>query len=89
LSVLSAVAYSKPAVLRRLILTPEINEAGIYGFEFYIRGKPWVVDIDNMFMFDGQDLKYAKVHNDVIWPALFEKAMAKILGGYEKIENLS
>lgn len=29
----------------------EENDAGIYGIRFYIRGKPWVVSIDNKLGF--------------------------------------
>jgi len=32
--------------VRNAFVTPEKNSAGIIGVQFWIRGKPWVVDID-------------------------------------------
>jgi len=28
-----------------------VNNAGIYGVTFYIRGKPWVVEVDDHMLF--------------------------------------
>jgi len=39
------------------------NDAGIYQVMFYIRGKPWVVDVDDQLLFEYPDtpwLKFAK-----------------------------
>ena len=32
--------------------TAQDNAAGIYGVSFFIRGKPWVVDIDDALVWD-------------------------------------
>ena len=29
---------------------PELNENGIYNIRFYIRGKPWIVTIDDLML---------------------------------------
>ena len=40
-----------PSKIKDLFLTQEVNTAGIYGVTFYIRGKPWVVDVDDHMLF--------------------------------------
>lgn len=40
------------------VLTKEKNQAGIYAFKFYIRGKPWVVSIDSTLLFQNQNNPY-------------------------------
>ena len=40
-----------PELIRATFLTPEKNEAGIYGLRFFIRGKPWHLDIDDALLF--------------------------------------
>jgi len=34
-----------------MFLTKEKNAAGIHALRFYIRGKPWVFDIDDKMFF--------------------------------------
>ena len=36
-----------PALVDDVFVTDEKNAAGIYGVRFYIRGKPWVIDVDD------------------------------------------
>jgi hypothetical protein len=48
---LAAVA-SKPSYINTSLLTNIKNHAGIYGFKFFIRGKPWVVTIDSSVLFE-------------------------------------
>ena len=50
IAAMSAVAMN-PTLLKDMFLTKEYNTAGIYGLKFYIRGKPWVVDVDDRFLF--------------------------------------
>jgi len=46
-------ASSFPNLIKSVVLIQTKNTAGIYGFQFYIRGKPWHVAIDdNMFYTD-------------------------------------
>jgi hypothetical protein len=47
---MTAVA-TRPQILRDMFITQEKNDAGIHGLRFYIRGKPWVVDIDDHLLF--------------------------------------
>lgn len=37
-------------ILKGVFLTQEKNDAGIYAVKLYIRGKPWIVTVDDEFM---------------------------------------
>ena len=39
-------------MIKDLFVTKERNSNGIYGVQFFIRGKPWVVDVDDEMLFD-------------------------------------
>lgn len=49
-----------PDQLKEVFLTQEKNNAGIYAFKFYIRGKPWVVEVDSTLLFERYSLKFAQ-----------------------------
>lgn len=49
-------AATKPELLMEMFLTKEKNKAGIHGLKFHIRGKPWVVDIDDSMLFTEEDV---------------------------------
>lgn len=36
-----------PGLVQDIFLTKEKNNAGIYALRFYVRGKPWVVTVDD------------------------------------------
>jgi len=38
-----------------MFITKTKNDAGIYAVRFYIRGKPWVVTVDDYFLFHDND----------------------------------
>ena len=40
-----------PELIHDAFLTKEQNSAGIFGVRFFIRGKPWVVTVDDEFLF--------------------------------------
>jgi hypothetical protein len=55
----------------------------LYGVQFYIRGKPWVVTVDDKLLFDGTSLKYMYASdNGAMWATILEKAWAKAKGNY-------
>jgi len=88
MSAISTVA-EYPSILQETMLTEEKNAAGVYGFQFYIRGKPWVLTIDDTMLFSNPsnpNLYFSFLNNGgtVIWPALLEKAFAKIKGSYDQ-----
>ena len=37
--------------LKNMFLTTEKNNVGVYGIKFHIRGKPWVIDVDDKLLF--------------------------------------
>jgi hypothetical protein len=67
----------------------EISDKGIYNVRFFIRGKPWVVTVDDYL------LTYTLTNPDTMvftrpdpvsgamWSTILEKAWAKIAGNYE------
>lgn len=61
IAALSSIARY-PDLIKNAFLTEERNAAGIIGVKFFIRGKPWVITIDDYFLFvneGSQKLKYA------------------------------
>jgi hypothetical protein len=40
-----------PQMVKDLFVVPITNKVGIYAVKFYIRGKPWVVEVDDEFLF--------------------------------------
>jgi len=67
--------------------------AGIIGIQLYIRGKPWVITLDDkLFFFESGGNKYLKFNqadatNSIMWAAILEKAYAKMKGNYEAAEG--
>ena len=70
--------------------------SGIYGVQFYIRGKPWTISIDDKLLFDYSDqatnglikLPFArKAKDNALWAPILEKAWAKVKGDYSKIKD--
>lgn len=50
-----AGAAEFPELIRDAFITETDNNAGIYGVTFFIRGKPWVVDVDDFLLFSIYD----------------------------------
>jgi hypothetical protein len=67
----------------------EENDAGIYGIRFFIRGKPWVVSIDNKLGFkqsyNSMRLTGTNRENmgSSMWAPVMEKAWAKVKGSFQ------
>ena len=72
-----------------MFLTGSKFESGIIAIRFYIRGKPWVVSIDDkLFWYQSGDNKYLKFtqtdyNSKTMWAPILEKAWAKVKGSYE------
>lgn len=67
ISSLSQIAQKKPDLIKNMFLTGTTkNAAGLYAVKFFIRGKPWIVTVDDHFLFDNrtgtEELLYAKNH---------------------------
>jgi len=64
------------------------NDAGIYGFQFYIRGKPWDVVVDDKLYVSGSVGSELPVFarsdatRTMLWGPILEKAWAKVTGSY-------
>ena len=78
-----------PNRIKNLFVTKEKNDAGIHAVKLYIRGKPWVVSIDDYILYrnmsDGTSLSvfaHEPYWSKVMWAAILEKAIAKVKGNY-------
>jgi hypothetical protein len=58
----------------------------------YIRGKPWIITVDDetlhyigegRWYHDDNAALFASIHGDSLWVPIFEKAWAKMKGSYE------
>jgi hypothetical protein len=49
-----------PDKVKSLFLTQEKNSANAIAIKFYIRGKPWVVTVDEKMLFVGSNYPYLK-----------------------------
>jgi hypothetical protein len=69
--------------IKNIFLTPIDNEAGVYGLTFYIRGKPWVIDVDDKLFFSRGKLTFAQPSKKgLMWGPILEKAWAKVRSSY-------
>lgn len=87
-----AALATNPTKWNDMVLTKTKNLAGIYGFKFYIRGKPWVVSIDSNLLFQNQNNPYLvfaqmDTQKETIWGPLYEKAWAKVKGSFDIAEG--
>lgn len=72
-----------PHILKDVFITDTKNDVGIYKLRFFIRGKPWVVTIDDEILLWENSLNFASVgENKNLWGPLVEKAFAKMKGNY-------
>ena len=55
----------------------------MYVLRLYIRGKPWLITVDDnmLFLRSDDNLRYAKVVSS-LWSPLMEKALAKLKGNF-------
>jgi hypothetical protein len=89
LASISALAEFPDLITDLFILGDTLNDNGIYGIKFYVRGKPWVVSIDDLMFVDTyystDTLMFVQPdpNSGAIWGPLLEKAWAKVIGNYE------
>jgi len=88
-----------PQYIKNAFVNKLSNKEGIYGIRFFIRGKPWVVTIDDKFLVNmySEESSVTKKNSDVhmnemvfargkdfaLWGPLLEKAWAKVKGTYD------
>lgn len=64
------------------------NPNGTYTVTLYDKsGKPVEVTVDNKLPMDDNGVAYSGTPSNVLWPAIYEKALAQYRGGYGKIEG--
>lgn len=87
-----AALATNPTLWNDNVLTKTKNEANIYAFKFYIRGKPWVVSVDSNLLFQNSNnpyLVFAQLDEAgiAVWGPLYEKAWAKVKGSIDLAEG--
>ena len=87
-----ASASKHHQIIEDVFVTKEVNKAGIYLVRLFIRGKPWLVPVDDNFLFNrGEDknLRFAKFieSSNSLWAPILEKALAKVKGTYKQLEG--
>jgi len=91
ISSLAAVAEF-PKLLTSLSKQQVLDPEGRYDLKlFHPLKEEWVpVTIDDRFPVNGAELKYGRLSKDgELWPIVFEKAFAKMFGGYEQLDGNS
>lgn len=82
-----------PTLVESVFLTKKLNKEGIYAVRFFIRGKPWIVTVDDEVLLTSNQNnflgirswqhRYAQLGDDnSAWGAILEKAWAKVKGSY-------
>ncbi|CAG7727607.1 unnamed protein product, partial [Allacma fusca] len=83
-----AVVASKPELIRKLILTPELNPAGVYVLKLCKDGVWNTVIVDDLLPCDEYDRPiFAKTKGNQLWVCLLEKAHAKLYGSYHALKS--
>ncbi len=73
-----------PDIVKAAFLTKTVNSAGIYAMRLFIRGKSWIVTIDDSILRYNDGTPYFSAVGDYNWVPLLEKAWAKMKGTYER-----
>lgn len=92
----TGVKSMKGKTVGEIFLTKEINKAGCYPIKLVVDGVDTVVTVDDFVPFKKNKVeedklafsKTTKGENE-IWMILLEKAIAKVYGSYEAMENKS
>jgi calpain-15 len=72
-----------PDLAKSVFLTDTLNDEGIYAIKFFIRGKPWIVTVDDTVMMWSDVPNFASVGDDnTLWAPILQKAFAKVKGSY-------
>lgn len=85
LSALSVMA-EKPERIRKLFLSDQINEAGVYGVRMTKNGVTQDVVVDDFVPVYKDKPAFSNTKGVELWVVLLEKAWAKVHGSYERIE---
>jgi hypothetical protein len=87
----AAVALAeKPERVEKLFNTKAYPDNGMFNFNFFLRGKPVQVSIDDRLPYDNGEnalVNARKSENDAYWVPLLEKAAAKYFINYENLDG--
>eukprot|EP00873_Tetraselmis_striata_P036137 jgi/Tetstr1/456401/TSEL_043135.t1 len=86
---LAAVA-TRQDLLLDLIVSDDLSQYGLYTFQFYKHGIWHQVVVDDMIPHsarDGAPLFCSSAYDGELWPALLEKAYAKVHGNYRALSH--
>ena len=86
----AAAVADFPDRIKDLFINKNKTKSGINAIKLYIRGKPWVISVDNFLYFQmnvatGERLQliFAKSYpSKSMWAPILEKAWAKAKGNY-------
>ena len=82
-----AVMAEFPQRLSRVLNTKKISKHGAYSVNFSVAGIPIEILLDDYFPCLGDSKPmYARPTGNELWFLLFEKAFAKLYGGYKQLE---
>ena len=88
---LSAVSIlaERPALLERIFLTKDYNEAGLYQLRLCHNGEWQTLVLDDYFPCypNGGPIFSHSKHENELWVLLLEKAYAKLHGGYKTLQG--
>jgi len=86
LAVLGAIAHDRPQTIKGNLPEQNINE-GVVTVKTYVPGYSMEVKVNTYFPGAEGKLFFAHPARGVIWPLIFEKVWAKVIGSYEKTSN--
>ena len=100
LASLSTIA-TRPHLIKEAFVQKETNKAGVYTIKFHIRGKPWLITIDDLFQFEhnnifnpifsskGPNFLFGRLSHEYpsLWAPLLEKAYAKYVGNFVNLTH--
>jgi hypothetical protein len=81
-----AVLAEEHNLIKNIIMSDTYNDEGVYQLRFCDYGKWQIVIIDDYFpVSNWGSFCYTKAKSNELWPALIEKGMAKLFGGYQAL----
>jgi len=87
LASIGAIAEFPHLVEEMFVSGNNITDNGIYNLKFFIRGKPWIVSVDDYMTVNTFSSKLVFTQPDpytgAMWSTIVEKAWAKIAANYE------
>lgn len=88
LAALCSMAEISDTIIKRLFVSNDTNEYGIYCVQICFNGEWKNVIVDDFFPCypDERGPCFTKGNNEELWVMLLEKAWAKLHGNYEKVE---